>query len=296
MQRTADQQQILVYGHRGARGIFPENTMAGFQYLYDIGITAVELDVQNAANRLTVLSHDPHVTLTKGADPQLVRKTTSDQLLYLKVGGLRPGSTDLSLFADQAQLVDEHVPTFETFCKWAADHVPMLINAEIKSHAINPDLYDPPEVIISDVVDQLERYRLTDRCVISSFDWRVLSACALRSPDISRGYLTLEQPHGTEMEPNVVDGSQWLDGASREDNGGTLPQMIAALGGKFWCPYFKDLTEHDLAIAQSLGVLVNVWTVNETADIDRMIDMGVDGIISDYPARVLNILKRRNQI
>ncbi len=295
MRADAEHHRVTVFGHRGARGIYPENTMAGFQYLHDIGVKAVEFDVQNAANRLPVLCHDPHVKLCKGGSVQLVRETNTDQLRTLKVGGLRPGGNDLTLFPDQAQLPHEQVPTLDTFCKWATAHTAMFLNAEIKSHALNSDLFDPPEVIISDVVDLLEKYELTQRCVISSFDWRVLHACAERAPDIARGFLTLEHSYGTVMEPNVIDGSPWMNGVSRSDHGGALPQTIAAFGGKIWCPFFKDLTEDDLILAKSLGVLVNVWTVNDPVDIDRMIDMGVDGIITDYPARVQNLLALRNE-
>lgn len=290
MRDVAKQRGIQVFGHRGARGIYPENTMSGFQYLHDIGITAVELDVQNAANRLTVLAHDAHVTLAHATDIRLVRETTVEQVAQLKVGALRPASTDRILFPDQAQLPNEQVPTFETFCLWAVDHTPMLLNVEIKSHALNPDLYDAPDVIVSDVLDMLERYGLTHRCVISSFDWRVLAACAERAPDITRGHLTLEDAHGTTMEPNVVDGSPWLNGVSRDNHNGGLPQTIADLGGKVWSPFFKDLTLDTLRQAQDLGLSVNVWTVNHAADINRMIEFGVDGIISDYPARVQNAL------
>lgn len=281
---------IQVFGHRGARGIYPENTMAGFQYLHDIGVTAVEFDVQNAANRLTVLAHDPHVTLDHDAGIRLVRETTEEQVTQLKVGALRPASTDHIQFPDQARLPNEKIPTFEAFCAWAVDHPPMLLNVEIKSHALNPDLYDAPEVIVSDVIDHIERNSLIDRCIISSFDWRVLAACAKRLPIITRGYLTLEQTHGTTMEPNVLDGSPWLNGVSRDDHNGCLAQTIASLGGKVWCPFFKDITIEKLRQAQELGLLVNVWTVNDLADIDRMIAMGVNGIISDYPARVQNAL------
>ncbi|WP_417248140.1 glycerophosphodiester phosphodiesterase family protein [Celeribacter sp.] len=294
MHSRGKQRDIQVFGHRGARGIFPENTIAGFQYLYDIGVTAVEIDVQNAANRLTVLAHDPHVTLAHDADIHLVRHITAEQVDQLKVGALRPASTDHILFPDQAQLPHEKVPTFDEFCAWAADHKPMLLNIEVKSHALNPDLYDAPDVIVSDVVDLLERHGLSDRCVISSFDWRVQAACAKRAPEITLGYLTLERTHGTTMEPNVLDGSPWLDGISLDDHNGSLPQAIVDLGGKVWCPYFKDLTIDALKQAQELGLIVNVWTVNDIIDIDQMIAFGVDGIISDYPARVQNALARRD--
>lgn len=300
MKDDAKPRHITVFGHRGARGIFPENTMAGFQYLHDIGVEAVEFDVQNAAKRMPILAHDPHVTMQNGVagefETQLVRDTTAEQLAQLKVGALRPASTDDTLFPDQARLPNERIPTFATFCEWAADHAPMQINVEIKSHAVNPNLYDPPDVIIPAVVDVLESHGLTGRCVVSSFDWRVLTTCTQHAPHITRGHLTLENAHGTTMEPNVIDGSPWLDGNTRADHGGSLPKTILALGGKVWCPYFKDLTMENLTEAQDLGLLVNVWTVNELEDIDQMIDMGVNGIISDYPARVQNALALHNMI
>lgn len=300
MKSGGERGEITVFGHRGARGIYPENTMAGFQYLQDIGVNAVELDVQNAAGRLTVVVHDPYVTtaLTPeegqfGSTHQLVRHTTAAEFTHLKVGALRPGSEDATLFPDQARLPNERIPTFAIFCEWAAKQADLLVNVEIKSHAEEPDLYDPPEIISADVLDLLEKYNLTARCVLSSFDWRVLSACAERAPNVARGYLTLEQTHGTEMVPNIIDGSPWLGGVTRADHDGRLPQTIAALGGKVWCPYFEDLTHENLTMAQALGLVVNVWTVNEARDISRMVAMGVDGIISDYPARVQNVLAKR---
>jgi len=295
MKDAAEPNHIQVFGHRGARGIYPENTMSGFQYVHDIGVTAVEVDVQNAANRLTVMAHDPYVTLadnsTSSFDTRLIRSLTAEQLSQLKVGALRPASNDHALFPDQAQLPDERVPTFATFCEWAANHTSMLLNIEIKSHALKPDLFDAPEVIIADVVNQLEKYDLTQRCIISSFDWRVLAACTKRNPHITRGHLTLEHPHGTTMEPNIIDNSPWLAGNSRADFDGSLPKTIAGLGGQVWCPYFKDLKIEDLLQAKELGLQVNVWTVNDLTDIERMVDMGVNGIISDYPARVQNVLR-----
>ena len=247
MENSTSRRNITVFGHRGARGIYPENTMAGFQYLQDIGINAVEFDVQNAANRLTVIAHDPHVPMPDGANgemrSQLIRHTKATDLTKLKVGALRPGSNYAIQFPDQARLPDARIPTFATFCTWAAQHPLLMLNVEVKSHAERADLYDPPEMIVSDVVDLLEKHNLCHRCVLSSFDWRVLLACAKRAPELTRGYLTLEQNPDTTMVPNMFDGSSWMGGVTRTDHDGSLPQTISALGGKVWCPYFKDLTQ-----------------------------------------------------
>ena len=92
------------------------------------------------------------------------------------------------------------------------------------------------------------------RCVLSSFDWRVLLACAKRAPELTRGYLTLEQNPDTTMVPNMFDGSSWMGGVTRADHDGSLPQTIAALGGKVWCPYFKDLTQGCFGKGTGLGI------------------------------------------
>ena len=94
MENRTSRRNITVFGHRGARGIYPENTMAGFQYLQDIGINAVEFDVQNAANRLTIVAHDPYVPMPDGASgemrSQLIRHTKATDLTKIKVGALQP--------------------------------------------------------------------------------------------------------------------------------------------------------------------------------------------------------------
>lgn len=291
------QHSITVFGHRGARGIYPENTMAGFRYLQDIDITAVEIDVQNSADRLSVLAHDARLLIPKdnGAIPvhQLVRHTTAAQLADLQVGIHHAKDGYAALFPDQAYLPNERIPTFATFCEWAAQFPKLFVNVEIKSDAAQLDLYDPPDVIVEDVVTLLEQHNLSGRTVLSSFDWRVLFACAERAPALTRGYLTLEDTHGTSMTPNIIDGSLWMGGATRADHGDCLLKTIADLGGKIWCPFYKDLTVDALAKAQDLGLVVNVWTVNTLDDINRMADMGVNGIISDYPARVRNVLMQR---
>lgn len=276
--------------------------MSGFRYLRDIGIDAVEVDVQNAANRVTVVAHDPYIAPALARDrqgawingaPRPVLQTEITELAALDVGTIRPGSTYAARFPDQARLNQERIPTFATFCEWAATEPSLLVNVEIKSHALKPEINDPPDVLAEDVIHLLTANGLLHRSIVSSFDWRVVHACQRRCPDLKRGYLTLSQSHGTMMEPNLIDGSPWMDGARQADHKDSLPQTIADLGGHVWCPYYEDLNENDLEQARKCGLRVNVWTVNNAEDIHRMVRIGVDGIISDYPARVQNILAAR---
>ncbi|MEP5759208.1 MAG: glycerophosphodiester phosphodiesterase family protein [Litoreibacter sp.] len=302
MNQRVRPKKITVFGHRGARGVYPENTMSGFQYLRDIGVDAVEVDVQNAASRVTVVAHDPHIApaLTRDRDgawvtdaSRAILRVEIAELAELDVGTIKSGTDYAARFPDQARLDDERIPTFETFCEWASKDPSLLVNVEIKSHATRSDINDPPEVLAEDIVGLLTKYGLLDRSLVSSFDWRVIHACARLAPELQRGYLTLSRSHGSTMEVNVFEDSLWMDGVRLSDHENSLPQAIADLDGHVWCPYFEDLNEDDLAWAQKCGLRVNVWTVNEAKDIHRMVEMGVDGIISDYPARVQNVLATR---
>lgn len=282
----------LVYGHRGARGVLPENTLAGFRYLHDIGAQALEIDVQNAAGRVPVVVHDPHVPMQIARDAAgrwldgpgpLVRGLSVDALQGFDIGRLNPAHDYGARYPDQRPLDGARIPTLVAVLDWIAP-TDMILNIEIKSDPMRPDLADPPEVLVADVLAAVQAQGLGDRVVVSSFDWRVLSALRQAAPAVARGYLSFEQPgpHCT-----ITPGSPWMDGLDVADYGGSLPHLIAAQGGACWCPYFRDLTPERVAVAQGLGVAVNAWTVNAADDIRAMLALGVDGIITDYPARAL---------
>ncbi len=282
-----------VYGHRGARGVLPENTLEGFAYLREIAADAVEFDVRNAAGRVPVVIHDPHIpmSLARGPDGRWlaapgakVVDLTLAQLQAFDIGRMNPALPYGARFAGQLPADGARVPTLDVVLAWAArDGNDMLLNIEIKSDATRPDLGDTPQVLAADVLEAIARHEVGERVLISSFDWRVLSAVRTVDPGIARGYLTLEPP---DPEANILDGAPWMDGLRQDEHGGSLPRLIAAQGAVAWCPYRRDVTPERVAEAQALGLAVNVWTVNTPKDITRMIAMGVDGIITDYPERV----------
>lgn len=294
LRRTAGHPQI--YGHRGARGVLPENTMAGFAYLRDIGVTAVELDVQNARGRVPVVLHDPLVPMAHTRDahgnwlpapgPKVIDLGVDDLNRY-DIGRMNPATDYAARYPQQRPQDGARIPTLAEFLDWAQADAGLLINIEIKSHAHQPDLGDTPAILAEDVATLVQRYGLGARVVVSSFDWRVLSALRQQAPEIARAHLSFEQPG---QETNIVDGGALMDGLDRANFGGSLPALIAAQGATAWCPYFADLTPEDLAQAHALDLAVNVWTVNNDDDIRRMISMGVDGIITDYPARAQHLL------
>ena len=129
---------------------------------------------------------------------------------------------------------------------------------------------------------------MTQRSRILSFDWRVLAAARKEAPAVPTVYLTVQQ----SWLDNVRAGETWSPWTAPlhvSRFGGSLPRTIAAAGGSAWAPYFEELTAERVEDAHTLGLKVLVWTVNEPADMRRMIGLGVDGIISDYPDRLRSV-------
>jgi glycerophosphoryl diester phosphodiesterase len=292
--------QPLIYGHRGARGVLPENTMPGFDYLRTHRVPGVEMDVQVTADGQAVIIHDPLIPAQIARDGSgawlaapgpKVCDLTLEQVQAYDLGRLNPAHPYSGRYPDQQPADGARAPTLAEFLDWAKADPDLVVNIEIKSFANRADLGPAPEVLAQAVIAALAANPLAGLCVISSFDWRVLGAVARLAPQIARGYLTLSRP---DAEANIYDGSDWMDGLRLADHGGSLPHLIAAQGGVCWCPYFRDITQQDVRLAQSLGLAVNVWTVNQEQDLHSVIALGVDGVISDYPLLAMAAAKQRS--
>ena len=130
---------------------------------------------------------------------------------------------------------------------------------------------------------------LSDRTILHSFDWRLLEECRRAVPEIPTSYLS-EMPERPERPRGPCHGRSGRGCAVRRRS---LPQIVAQAGGQLWCPHARDVTPALVAEAQALGLIVLAWTVNETEEIDRMIEAGVDGIVTDYPGRAQHRLHLR---
>ena len=117
--------------------------------------------------------------------------------------------------------------------------------------------------------------------MVQSFDWRTLQLVQKLAPAIPTVYLTQQAGPGATV--SLDKASDWTAGFNPVDHGGSLPRTIKAAGGAIWSPYFGDVDPALISESHRLGIAVVVWTVNKPADIARMIEMGVDGIISDHP-------------
>ena len=143
------------------------------------------------------------------------------------------------------------------------------------------------------IVDAVRDAKLVDRVTIQSFDWRTLVEVKRVAPDVKTSCLTIESNGMNTMA--APDGkSPWHAGLSARDYP-SIPALVKAAGCSTWSMFWRNLTPTLVQQAHAIGVVVLPWTVNETADMQKLIDMGVDGIISDYPDRLRDVvIKRRD--
>jgi glycerophosphoryl diester phosphodiesterase len=155
------------------------------------------------------------------------------------------------------------------------------LNIETKIDPDHPDESPDPEKFAALLLSLLDAEKFADRVTIQSFDWRTLQIVQRRAPQIPTVYLTLQR--GLAPTVSLENATSWTAGFNPADHGNSLPRTIHAAGGAIWSPYFADVTPALITEAHDLKLKVVVWTVNKPADMRRMIEMGVDGVISDRP-------------
>jgi glycerophosphoryl diester phosphodiesterase len=285
---------IRLVGHRGARGVMPENTMEGFKFTLACDVTLLEFDVAITRDGVPVITHNHHLTRSvardasgawlRGDEPKL-SALTWDELAQYDVGGLDGQSAYGQRFPDQAYLNGVRIPRLRDLCDLVAQpqHKDVQLMLEIKSDPERLQDALARAEIVAAVVADVRSAGLTQRTLMHSFDWNLLAECARQAPEMPTSFLT--QLPENDADVGEDEATQAGPDISR-DTYHTLPGLVSEAGGRLWCPYYLDVTAETVARAQELGLIVAVWTVNEAGEIDQMIDLGVDAIVTDYPGRV----------
>jgi glycerophosphoryl diester phosphodiesterase len=284
-------------GHRGARGLAPENTLEAFTTALAIGVTTLELDLGMTADDVLVISHDSYLNPdhTRDANGKFlaatgpaIRSLTLAQLKTYDVGRLKPGTAYAAAFPEQKGGDGVRIPTLaELFAlveRSRADHVRFNIETKLTptSGADTPD----PETFARAFADAVRAAGLEARVSVQSFDWRTLTVMRRIAPAIERVCLTVDGGSGDTLGRGRPGPSPWTAGLDIDDFAGSVPRLVKAADCAVWSPRFNDVTEASLAEAKSLGLKVIPWTVNAPSDMARLIGWGVAGLISDYPNRL----------
>jgi glycerophosphoryl diester phosphodiesterase len=274
-------QPFDLQGHRGARGLFAENTLEGFRRTLALGVAAIEIDVAMTADNVLVLSHDPALNpdITRDAggrwqDGQgpLIRSLPAAALAIYDVGRIRPTSSYAALYPEQAPIDGARIPTFAEALRL---DLAARFTVEIKSFPDHPAWTAAPEAMAEAVAAVADAAGAASRIVVQSFDWCGPRHLRRLRPDLTYAWLTSAQ--------TVAAARLWWGGPAPEDFGGSVPRAVAAEDGSIWAPAFADLTQASLAEAHGLGLRVVPWTVNLPEDMRRLLRWGVDGMITDRP-------------
>jgi glycerophosphoryl diester phosphodiesterase len=218
---------------------------------------------------------------------------TLAQLRAYDIGRLNPDHRYAKDWPAQRAVDGERFPTLaELFALANASGKPVRLNIETKitptSGADTPDA----AAFIRRVIDVVQSSGMSQRTVIQSFDWRTLIDSRRIEPEIATACLTAEFERFNTVRADASGASAWHGGLKLSDHG-SLPKLVKAAGCALWTPNFRALDASRLREAKHLGLGVIVWTVNEPRDMTEIIDVGVDGIITDYPDRLRAVMQAR---
>jgi glycerophosphoryl diester phosphodiesterase len=255
-----------VQGHRGCRGLLPENSIPAFRRAIELGVTTLELDLQATSDRVLVVHHDPapNPKICRGPGGEAVGGAPFVERSWEEVSRLDCGSRRAPGFPLQQTVPGAGIPRLDDVLALARD-APYGVRVSVEIKLQDPARALAPAELAGLVVDAIRRHDLLDRAVVQSFDPEALVEVRRLAESLPRALL-VRRASGHE---------RWLD-----DGTATILS-----------PKFGKLTRERVAELRRRNVPVVPWTVNEPEDIRRLIDWEVDGMISDYPDRVLEALE-----
>lgn len=283
-------------GHRGARGVAPENTLAAFEQALRLGVTTLELDIGVTADGVVVVAHDPYLNpaFTRDSSGQwlasakgpLINSLSLAEVQSHDVGRINPTSPYAATFSSQQARDGQVIPTLAAvFARVTAlKAANVRFNIETKLNPLQPTDTASAEVMTRALLDVIRKAGMQQRVTLQSFDWRSLKLAQRIEPALPTACLS--SPSGNLLDP------RWTAGLRLADYG-SVPELVMAAGCKIWSPQYSSLTHDQVIKAQQLGLQVTPWTVNSPADMQKLLEWKVNGLITDYPDRLRSVLQQR---
>jgi glycerophosphoryl diester phosphodiesterase len=260
-------------GHRGTRGLMPENTIPSMKKAIDDGANVIEVDIQISKDNMVTVAHDPYINRTYSLMPDGREISESDdrkhilyQMKYADIRKFDVGSKIYNEFPEQKKirtyipLLGELIDSVEQYT--TSNGLPAIIyNIEIKANPEKDGIYQPePAALIKLVMDVINSKHLDNRFYIQSFDVRQIQEVHKNYPHVVTGFLTSNKD------------------LSLEDN-------LKRIGFRpdIYSPQYKLTTVALIKKCHEHGMKFVPWTVNTIGEMEQLINLGVDGIITDYP-------------
>lgn len=272
--------QLDIQGHRGARGLYPENSIEGFIYALQLGVNTLEMDVVISADGNVVVSHDPYIsatictdTLGNTIDKNAQKDFNLYKMTYEQIKKCDCGSLPHPSFPEQKKL-----KTYKPLLTEVIDAVEKYINEnglgkvkyniETKSTPSLDDIFQPkPNVFVDNLMGVVQQKNIDNRVVIQSFDARTIEYAHQKYPSIKTALLV----------PFPLNAVKALKNLSY------TPNILS--------PNYKSVNKKVLKYCKGNKIQVIPWTVNDEKTMEKLINLGMDGIITDYPNKLIELLK-----
>jgi glycerophosphoryl diester phosphodiesterase len=267
---------IDIQGHRGCRGLFPENSLPAFEKAIELGVTTLELDLAISKDRKIIVSHEPYInslfcldTLGEEITFEEEKAYNLFKMNYQEIKAFDCGTKQYARFPKQQKIKTYKPLLSEVFELTKAKNSNVKFNIEIKADPKYDNIYTPePKEFVRLVLNLIEQYGVFESTNLQSFDLRILEEIKKQAPKMK---LSLLIDENETIEDKISKLS-------------FTPEIIS--------PYFGLLDADNIHIYQSKEIQIIPWTVNLEKDMQLMIDYQVDGIITDYPDKLIEMLKK----
>jgi len=272
----AAERPVAVHGHRGARAVAPENTLPAFEHALAVGVDILELDTVVTKDDRLLVAHDPVLdsAICRWSDARpLAEGTLARDHTLAELKALDCGSLKNPRFPDQTLVPGTPMPTLDEVLEYVAASAhpaakSVRFNVESKIVPGAPERAASPERFAELLVETFRRHEVVDRAILQSFDHRVLAAAKALEPSLTVSFLN------SDDRPDIA-------------------AMTTGLKADVYSPHHLWITRPDVDAMHAAGIEVHPWTANTPAEWERLIGMGVDGIITDDPAALIRYLDAR---
>lgn len=282
MEKPAQRHTFDLQSHRGGRGQWTESSLYAFARSLELGVTTLELDTHLTQDGVVLVWHDHTLaaakcrdtaptTPTDAAFPYVGRRVRD--LSVAQIQSVNCGYQQLPGYPRQMVVTGNRIATLEQLFDLVRDHGADSVRFNIETKVEDPCDASERDALVDAVLEQIYTNGWPQRTQLQSFDWAALDRAA---------------PVAPELELVALAEAQNPAGA------GLAPQEVADRGYDVWSPQHALLTQSNIARAHELGLKVVPWTVNETADMARLMDWAVDGLITDYPGLLRHLMARRD--
>lgn len=269
-----------IQGHRGCRGLMPENTIPGFIRALETGVSTLEMDIGISQDHQVVVSHDPYFHHHISTGPNGLEITEDDMTSHniYKMDYDDIIKYDVGLKPHPNFPIQRKIPAikpklsmvFETVEAYLVDNALPLVNysIELKRKGKYDNQFHPDgATFVNNVIKVIDQIDIVDRIILQCFDIETLQIIRMNRPEIKLAYL-------------IESDSDYL---SNIEKLGFVPEIYS--------PAHKLVDQDLVKYCNELNMKLIPWTINEVSDLERIMQLGVHGIISDYPDRAIEIYK-----